>query len=236
MATEAAGVDMLSIDYAENLDDLREAAPSIFFNVAMPLTDFASADDIMRGAMDAMSRGADGIYYCGPLAWVEQLAKADIPVMGHAGLVPRKSLWIGGLRAFGKTIDEAKKIWGHVRDLENAGAYAVELEVVPTEVTRVISENTSLVTSSIGSGPHADVIYQFVQDILGETDPLPRHAKAYDDFADRYFTLQDARINAIKSFVAEVQAGEFPNTEHVVDDRYDVAADLSNFIERSRPV
>ena len=68
------------------------------------------------------------------------------------GLVPRRSTWTGGLRAVGKTLDEAMKVYRDIKALENAGAYAVEVEVIPEELLREITKRTSLLTSSIGGG------------------------------------------------------------------------------------
>ncbi|WP_315982509.1 3-methyl-2-oxobutanoate hydroxymethyltransferase [Aliamphritea spongicola] len=83
---------------------------------------------------------------------VSKLASFDMPVMGHAGLIPRKSTWIGGLRAFGRTAEEAMELYRQFKRLEDAGAWAVEVEVVPTEVLAAINMKTKLVTTSIGAG------------------------------------------------------------------------------------
>ncbi|MEQ9487987.1 MAG: 3-methyl-2-oxobutanoate hydroxymethyltransferase [Alphaproteobacteria bacterium] len=224
IACDAAGIDMLSVGDGPALDEIRRAAPTMYLSVALPLTRYASADEVMRAAMDALEHGADSIYYCGPLAWVEHLAKADIPVMGHSGLVPRKSHWRGGLRAVGKSHKEAMQIWQAVKNLEQAGAFAVEFEAMPSVLTREITRRTTLVTSSIGAGPDADIIYQFTEDVLGETPEPPRHARAYDDFQKRYVALQDARITALQAFKADVDAGAYPSdAESIAMDDDDLA-------------
>lgn len=206
----AAGIDMLSVSAGAELALVRAAASRIFLNCALPMTTYASTDELMRGAMDAMEAGADAVYYCGPTAWLAHLAQAGIPVMGHAGLVPRKSIWIGGLRAYGKTPQEAVKLWDDIRRLEDAGAYAVEIEVVPAALTAEITRATSLVTSSIGSGTEADIIFQFTEDTLGMDPNPPRHVKAYDDFSARMEALQAARITALQAWREDVNAGSYP--------------------------
>lgn len=211
-ATEA-GIDMLSVSVGDELRLVRAAAPTIFLNAALPMTRFASQEDLLRAAYEAMEDGADAVYFCGPVRWVEYLSAADIPVMGHAGLVPRKSIWLGGLRAFGKTPEEARHLWQDICDLENAGAYAVEIEVVPKDLTAEITKATSLSVSSIGAGPHADIVFQFTKDTLGTTANAPRHVKAYEDFATRLADLQTARVSALKRFAEEARSGTYPGPE-----------------------
>lgn len=209
-AAVAAGIDMLSVSAGAELALVRAAAPRMFLNCALPMTAYASADELMRGAMDAMEEGADAVYYCGPTAWIAHLARPGIPVMGHAGLVPRKSIWIGGLRAYGKTPEEAVKLWDDISRLEDAGAYAVEIEVVPAALTAEITRATSLVTSSIGAGTEADIIFQFTEDTLGMDPDPPRHVKPYDDFAARLDALQEARTAALQAWREDVEAGSYP--------------------------
>ena len=93
--------------------------------------------------------------------------------MGHLGLVPRKSTWRGGLRAVGRTADEALALMQDFRDLENAGAFSVEAEVIPAEVMAAISPRTGLITVSLGSGPGGDVMYLFQNDICGTRPRWP---------------------------------------------------------------
>ena len=90
--------------------------------------------------------------------------------------MPRLSTQIGGLRAYGRTADEAMKLAEDLRRLEDAGAYAVELECVADEAIAEISPRTGLITHSIGSGGAADVIFLFQDDACGDTIDPPRHA------------------------------------------------------------
>lgn len=233
MACDAAGIDMLSVSIGAELDLVRAAAPRMFLNCALPLTSYASPDELMRGAMTAMEAGADAVYYCGSPLWIAHLAQAGVPVMGHVGLVPRKSIWIGGLRAFGKTAEEATALWEDIRRLEDAGAYAVEIEVVPAGLTAEITKATSLVTSSIGAGPEADVVFQFIEDTLGAHRDAPRHVKAYDDFAARMDALQAARIAALSSWRDDVDNGAYPTAAQSVKTPPEALSALQNAIGRS---
>jgi 3-methyl-2-oxobutanoate hydroxymethyltransferase len=150
-------------------------------------------------------------------AIIEVLAREGVPVICHVGLVPPKSTWTGGFRAVGKTTEQAKMIWRQVQAFEAAGAYAVELEVVPAPLASAISQRTSMVTISLGSGAGCDVQYLFSADLLGENrGHVPRHAKQYRDFGTERDRLQNERVAAYKEFIADVSNGSFPEDRHIV--------------------
>ena len=124
-----------------------------------------------------MSAGADQVYTARGPHIVEMLAKEEIPVMCHLGLVPRKSSWKGGLRAIGKNAEEALKLFNDFKTMESAGAFSAECEIILEEIMIEISKNF-LITSSLGSGL-SDIIYLFQNDICGEHENIPRHARAF---------------------------------------------------------
>lgn len=213
-AAEAAGIDtmkvrcgrgrrsFLSYNYDRRGDwtgdtrrlafDIRQAAPHTFMSFVLPLTEITSEAGALRAAFDAMEAGADAIMGQFGLPFVEVLAKAGVPVQGHVGLVPRKSTWTGGLRAVGKTVDEARNIYRDLKDLENAGAWAAECEVVPAPLMRELSARTTLVTASIGSGAGGDVQFLFAQDVLGDGEPpFPRHARQYCNLHEMRRKMQE---------------------------------------------
>lgn len=222
MAAETAGIDILNVRYNPDVPDLavaiRRAAPHTFMSFAMPLTRVTSEQEALRVAFDAMEQGADSIMCQWSLRFVAALADSGIPVQGHVGLVPRKSTWTGGLRAVGKTVDEAIMIHGAMKDLENAGAWAVECEVIPSPIMAELSKRTSLVTISLGSGSGGDVQFLFAQDLLGDgKPPFPRHAKQYCDLYAVRQKMQEMRITAFREFAAEIRSGAFPSKEYEVD-------------------
>lgn len=231
-AAEAAGIDMINIrwqhDAPERSKSIRAAAGGTLTTFCMPLTKYVTEAEALRAAFDAMEAGADGIYCCWTMRFIEAVAEAGIPVQGHAGLVPRKSTWVGGLRAIGKTVDEAIGIYRYMRDLENAGAWAVESELIPQQVMAELTKRTSLVTISLGSGSGGDVQYLFGPDILGDgPPPFPRHVKLYRRFYELRQQMQTERISAFREFAADVHSGAFPSDDLVVnvDDEL-----LENFI------
>jgi 3-methyl-2-oxobutanoate hydroxymethyltransferase len=141
---------------------------------------------------------------------VRRISDEDIPVMGHLGFVPKKSTLYGGVRAVGKTADEATQLWDQFRRLEDAGAFAVECELIPERVMRQINKRTGLATVSLGSGRYADVIFLFMSDICGESPRQPRHARAYGDLAALHAKVQASRIEALSAYRADVLAGQYP--------------------------
>jgi 3-methyl-2-oxobutanoate hydroxymethyltransferase len=145
------------------------------------------------------------------------LAKEFIPVVGHVGLVPSRATWTGGFKAVGKTASEALQLFKQIKSYEDAGAIAVEIEVVPVEVATELSKRTSLLVWSMGAGAGCDAQYLFSNDILGYTEGhIPRHSKVYRDFRAEYDRLQLERISAFKEFVNDVDTGVFPDTSHLV--------------------
>ena len=133
----------------------------------MPLVAAASETEAVRLAYRAMELGADAIMCQWSPRFISAAAEAGVPVQGHAGLVPRKSTWTGGLRAVGKTIEEAIWVYQEIKTLEDAGAWAVEVEVIPGPLLAEITRRTSLLTSSIGGGSGGDIQFLFAEDILG---------------------------------------------------------------------
>ncbi|MBO0333176.1 3-methyl-2-oxobutanoate hydroxymethyltransferase [Sneathiella sp. CAU 1612] len=221
-AAEAAGIDLINVRW--NPLDPREsfaicnAAPRTFTTFCMPLTLCTSEQEALRIGFEAMEGGGDGIYCAWSLKFIEAMAKAGIPVQGHAGLVPRRSTWTGGLRAVGKTVAEAESIFNDFKNLEQAGAWSVECEVIPHRILSELTKRTSLVTVSLGSGDGGDVQFLFAQDILGDgPGPFPRHAKIYRDFHKMRQDMQKERIAAFSEFAADIRSGEYPAPENIVE-------------------
>lgn len=221
-AAEEAGIDTMKARFDPARPDLttavRQAAPNTFMAFSVALVAAASPEEAVRLGYDAMALGADAIMCQWSPRFVEAAAEAGIPVQGHAGLVPRKSTWTGGLRAVGKTLDEAKWVYDEIKALENAGAYAVEVEVIPEALLREISKRTTLMTSSIGAGSGGDIQFLFADDILGNTPPpYPRHSKQYRELHKLKAQMQAERVAGFKEYVADVRQGTFPAREQVIE-------------------
>lgn len=216
-AAAAAGVTMLTAGAAYMNTAIRDAAPRCFINSGYGFGVLSTAEDYLRDAHRVMNQGADSYYCVGGLRTIEYLASEGVPVVSHVGLIPSKRTWTGGWKAVGKTADSAIGIWRRVRQLEDAGAFAAEIEVVPEQVATEIAKRTSLFMISMGSGSGCHAQYLFSEDVLGyNTGHVPRHARQYRNFAVEFARLQREREAAFAELLADVSAGVFPSTEHLV--------------------
>lgn len=217
-AAEAAGIDIASVPAEVCLHpDYRAHAPGVFTMTGLTHLQMGHPDDYLRWCCDAVNRGADAVYCSGSLRTVETLAREHLPVVGHVGLVPHRATWTGGFRAVGKTAETALAMLEECRRYQDAGAFAVEIEVVPPEVAQEISRRVDILLWSMGAGAGCDAQYLFANDILGYTEGhIPRHSKIYRDFKAEHARLQNERIAAFTEFVTDVQTGAYPAQEHLV--------------------
>jgi 3-methyl-2-oxobutanoate hydroxymethyltransferase len=236
-AAEAAGVDLMSCSFdtpeaQARLPRLVAAAPNSFLSAATP-HGLASPEEAIRVGFRALELGASSVY-CSASPWIiEAMARERLPVVGHLGMVPRHVTWTG-YRAIGKTAEEACELYRRMKELESAGAYAAELEVVPHNLARFLCSQTKLILMSLGSGPGCDTQFLFSDDILGDYDErLPRHAKAYRDFAKEHRRLQQERIDAFREYVADVTTGRFPEPTNLVEMKDDLLAEVMRTIRQN---
>ena len=221
-AAEEAGIDTMKVRFDPTQPHLakavRDAAPNTFMSFSVPLVAAASETEAVRLAYKAMEMGADAIMCQWSPRFISAAAEAGVPVQGHAGLVPRKSTWTGGLRAVGKTIEEAIWVYQEIKTLEDAGAWAVEVEVIPAPLLVEISKRTTLLTSSIGGGGGGDIQFLFAEDILGNNPPpYPRHSKQYRNLYKLKQQMQAERVAGFKEYAEDVRSGKFPGAEHVIN-------------------
>ena len=222
IAAEEAGIDTLKVKFDPgNPADaiaMRQAAPHTFMTFCIGLTKIATAEEAVRAGYIAMEAGADGIMCQWGPEFIQACSRAGIPVQAHAGLVPRLSTWTGGLRAVGKTLEEAMWIFEQIQSFEEAGAWAVEVEVVPAQLLAEISSRTRLVTSSIGAGGGGDIQFMFAEDILGNhAPPYPRHTKQYRNLYKMEQAMQVERVEGFREYIADVKSGQFPSPKHIVN-------------------
>ena len=211
-----AGIDLLTV-WDNQMEQAREIAPTHFMGTAMTWGQYATPEEILRAAIHCMEQGADMYYTLRSFDIVEMLAKEGIPVQGHMGLVPSVSIWSGGLRAFGRTAEEALQIYRTFKRYEDAGCFAVEIECVAEQTLRHLNDKTSIVTFSLGSGNAGDAIFLFVSDICGESVNPPRHAHAFGDLAPLHAEIYRQRVVALQAFHAEVTALNFPYAPQSID-------------------
>jgi 3-methyl-2-oxobutanoate hydroxymethyltransferase len=140
-------------------------------------------------------------------AQVKALTDAGIPVMAHVGFTPQREHVLGGYRVQGRG-DAAEDVLADALAVAEAGAIAVVLEMVPSEVAKRITAEIEVPTIGIGAGPETDAQVLVWQDMAGlRTGRMPRFVKQYADLAG-------ALTAATKAFAEDVRSGEFPSEEH----------------------
>ncbi len=144
-----------------------------------------------------------------PLAdTVERIVRAGIPVMGHIGLTPQSVHKLGGFRIQGRDNKGARELIRAAKVLEQAGAYALVLEGIPSELAQIITDSLHIPTIGIGAGPHCGGQVLVCYDLLGMNPEFkPKFLKTYAN-------VHDTIAGATQSFVEEVRAGAFPGPEH----------------------
>lgn len=207
-----AGIDLFVVG-ADQMTDLRQIAPTHFTGAGSSWAQFDSDDEIVAHAYQTMRDGADMYYTPRSFDVMERMARDGIPVQSHIGLIPTFSHHCGGLRAWGRTSDEAMKVWQTLKRMEDVGVFAVEVECLAEEVLAAISNKTSVVTFSLGSGRAGDAVFCFVADICGEAseeDKPPKHAHAFGDVGRLHKQIHTERVAALGQFHTEVTAHRFP--------------------------
>ena len=214
-AAAQANIDMF-IGPFHNIDEIRANAPHQFYTAVFIHKEHHNKDDLLKASMTALENGADAIYTPKNPHVVEYLARESVPVMAHLGFIPVKSTWSGGIRGAGKSGEEAYKLYQQFKDMENAGAFAVESEIIAENVLTEISKRTSMVTVSLGSGNGGDVNYLFMCDICGENEIAPRHAIKYGNLLSLHKKTQKERIQSLKKFNKEAKKNNFAKKKNIV--------------------
>jgi 3-methyl-2-oxobutanoate hydroxymethyltransferase len=156
---------------------------------------------------------------------IEALVRAGIPVMGHIGLTPQAINTLGKVRVQGKNREQARQLLADALAVQEAGAFAVVLELVPEQLAAAITERLRIPTIGIGAGAGCSGQIQVINDTLGFGDWTPKHARKYAD-------LRGTILGAVSQYRADVEAGTFPGDaetvrmdEAVLDDVLGRAAD-----------
>jgi 3-methyl-2-oxobutanoate hydroxymethyltransferase len=138
---------------------------------------------------------------------IHRLVELGIPVMAHIGLTPQSIHGMGGYRVQGRGEEAARKLLDQALNLEKAGAFAVVLEGVPSEVGTQITGELQMPTIGIGAGPGTDAQVLVINDLLGINESVAKLAKKYAD-------LRGIMTEAVTRFVSDVETGAFPDEDH----------------------
>ncbi len=230
---EAAGLDMLLVGdslgmcvYGYNgtvpvvmdqmifhAEAVRRGAPNTFVIGDMPFMSYQSS---LKKAVENAGRflkeaECDAIKLEGGVRIAPQIkaiVEAGIVVMGHIGLTPQSSGQLGGHKAQGRTAQTAQLVVEDALAVQQAGAQMILLEAIPPEVAKYITDNLDMPVLSIGAGPHCDGQLLIVSDAIGQFQAFT------PKFVKKYANVAEVVTSAMKDYVAEVRAGEFPQAEH----------------------
>ena len=178
--------------------------PFMSYNISVENTLKNAAKLVRKGGAQAVKLEG-GIAICDK---VKALVDAGIPVMGHLGLTPQSINTIGGYRVQGRDEQDAARMMEDAKALEEAGAFSLVLEMVPSELAAKISESVSIPVIGIGAGAGCDGQVLVLQDLLGMDNGFrPKFLKTYAN-------LSEIIVGAISDYDSEVKAGDFPAKEH----------------------
>ncbi len=175
----------------------------------MPFMSYqASSEDALRNAGRFLQAGAQAIKLEGGAAVADRVAamtSIGIPVMGHLGMTPQSVHRFGGYKVQGKELNHAQALLNDAKALEAAGAFAIVLEAIPTELAKTVTEQLTIPTIGIGAGPHCDGQVLVLYDLLGLFDEfVPKFVKPYAH-------LKADALQALRRYKEEVEQGKFPS-------------------------
>jgi 3-methyl-2-oxobutanoate hydroxymethyltransferase len=192
---------------------VRRGAPDTLLFVDLPFLTYqvTVADAIRNAGRVLQETGADGVKLEGGQVMAETvraLVERGIPVMGHLGLTPQSVHALGGYRVQGRSPAAADRLVDDARALEEAGACATVLELLPTEVARRVTAALRIPTVGIGAGIGCDGQVLVLHDMLGLNEGFA------PKFLKRYAELGASVRAAVRDYAGEVRAGRYPGPEH----------------------
>jgi 3-methyl-2-oxobutanoate hydroxymethyltransferase len=213
-----------------HLKAVRRAVQRALLVADMPYGSFhTGADDAVRNALRLVKEGgAEAIKLEGGhkrVQLVRRLVDEEIAVMGHIGLTPQSINKLGAYRVQGKTAVAARQLLDDALALEDAGAFAIVLEVVPREIAKLITETVSIPTIGIGAGVHCDIQVLVLHDMLGLSfGKLAR-------FVRPYANLGEAMTEAVSRYADDVRNGTYPSD----DESYALPAEVAEELKITAP-
>ena len=193
-----------------HLKAVRRAVNRALLVADMPYGSFHTGDDdAVRNALRLVKEGgAEAIKLEGGhkrVHLVKRLVDEEISVMGHIGLTPQSINQLGAYRVQGKTALSAQQLIDDAKAMEDAGAFAVVLEVVPREIAKMITESISIPTIGISAGVHCDIQVLVLHDMLGLS--FGKQAR----FVRPYANLREVMTDAVSRYADDVRNGTYPS-------------------------
>ena len=183
----------------------------------MPFLSYATPEDALENSGRFLrDAGAQAVKIEGGIRsarTIETLVRAGIPVMGHIGLTPQAINTLGRVRVQGRSREQARALLADALAVQEAGAFAIVLELLPGQLAEAVTERLRIPTIGIGAGAGCSGQIQVVTDLLGLGTWTPRHARKYAD-------LHGVILEALRGYRADTEAGTFPgNAETVLMDQ-----------------
>jgi 3-methyl-2-oxobutanoate hydroxymethyltransferase len=179
----------------------------------LPFLSYSTPDQAVANAGRFLSEaGAQAVKLEGGVRsarTIEAVVKAGIPVVGHIGWTPQAANAAGKVRVLGKDTTQARSLLADAHAVQEAGAFAVVLELVPEQLAAAITERLRIPTIGIGAGAGCSGQVQVLADLLGLDAWHPRHAKPYAD-------LRGTILAAAGAYAVDVEAGTFPGPEQTI--------------------
>lgn len=202
--------------------------PLVVCDLPFGTTELSDEQAVATAIRFVHEAGADAVKIEGAnlsrLSRLRAIVEAGIPVVGHVGLTPQTATALGGLRAQGRTDDDAIRVARDALAVQDAGAFAIVIEAVPADVVAEIRRALRIPVIGIGAGD-ADGQVLVQHDLLGITEgraPV---------FVKRYAALGDAMVEGVEAYAREVREGVFPAAEHTYRAAPGAAAAVRAFIE-----
>ncbi|HWR92452.1 MAG TPA: 3-methyl-2-oxobutanoate hydroxymethyltransferase [Desulfobacterales bacterium] len=230
---EAAGMDMLLVGDSlgmcvygypgtvpvtmdqciRHAEAVRRGAPNTFVVGDMPFMSYQSSVEkaVENAGRFLKEAGCDAIKLEGGVRVAPQIraiVDAGIIVMGHIGLTPQSSGQLGGHKAQGRTLESARMVVEDAHAVQKAGAHMILLEAIPPEVAGYIRRTLAIPALSIGAGLDCDGQLLIVSDMIGQFQAFT------PKFVKKYCNVAEVITAAMKQYVSEVRASEFPEDEH----------------------
>ncbi len=172
-----------------------------------------SVEEAIRNAGEFVRAGANAVKIEGCndyiLNVIKRCTQSGIPVLGHLGFTPQSKNTIGGNLIQGKTLSDTLNIFEQAKQLQEAGVFAVVLELVPEESSQYITERLSVPTIGIGAGRYCSGQVLVSDDMLGKFSDYKPH------FARQYANMKDVILSSSKSYIEDVKNKKFPSEDEV---------------------
>ena len=214
---DSAGMVMLGYDNTTlvTMDDMirfttaaKNARKNSLIVSDLPINSYKNEKDAIVNSLKLIQAGADAVKLEGGkevAGIIKSITESKIPVMGHLGLLPQTA---EKYTVQGKTRENAIQLIEDAKIITESGVFSIVLEMVTSQVAKIITEKVSVPTIGIGSGKDCDGQVLVVHDMLGLFE------KIKPKFAKRYLSLSEEIRNAVKSYVTDVKKGNFPTNKN----------------------